>query len=954
MNVPLRFLYPEVFLLAIPLWFAWQKWGRVPGPTGWLRALLLLVVLFGLAGPEVDLGGRGIDIIVLADRSRSLTEASRRNVRELIQNLENGRGPGDRVGLVTVGAEAQLEHGPSDDSRFDAYNRPVLPDGSDLAGAIETALAQVSPRRPARLLILSDGEFTGESPLAAARRAREAGVPVDFRHFERLRAGDVAVQSLELPHTVSPREPFQFSVWVHSERATTGTIEIRRDGKVIATTERSLSPGLNRVQFRDLIDSPGFVQYSASVNVNDDPLPENNRGLAAVRVEAGPRVLVLNADGQPGNLVRALEAGRINVDVAAAASHPLTQDALDPYRAVVLENIPASDLGRLRMERLGQFVEDLGGGLLVTGGQRSFGTGGYFKSPLDDLLPVSMELREEHRKSRVAIAVALDRSGSMAVPVSGGRTKMDLANLGTAECIRLLSPGDMIAVIAVDSSPHVIQPMIRVEDPESLTSRVKKIESMGGGIFVEEALVAAGQELMKAADYSTRHIILFSDAADSEEPGKYRDILKQYEAVGITCSVIGLGTKSDPDARLLEEIAKLGHGNVMFTNDPEELPRLFTQDTMSVARNTFITKEEGNPAGIPGDLLPDARLMGEFDSGGFPRADGYNLCYLRPEATLGVVSQDEYQAPWSAFWYRGLGRVAAVTLEVDGRFSGQFGRWAGYEDFLITHGRWLLGGNRPDDAWLSVEQEGQDARVVIELDPERSTRSGEAPELFVVPPGAEPEETVQPDLIWTGPDTLEARFRLDRTGTWRTLLRTGPRELLRGPAVALPYSPEFMPRQGLPGGRETLLEIARLSDGEERADVLEVLLDPPRTSERTSLLPWVFALSIVLLVVEIAGRRLSLWELLSEKFRQWQGGTVTAPATAAEQVAPQPTAGERTSWLPQWKIRLPGRKQSPSATAGTTEAPSAPAAQQPKEQSEPSSVDVWQQARSRARQRFRK
>ena len=90
---------------------------------------------------------------------------------------------------------------------------------------------------------------------------------------------------------------------------------------------------------------------------------------------------------------------------------------------------------------------------------------------------------------------------------------------------------------------------------------------MGGGIFVYEALVAAGKELMKAGNYQTRHIILFADAADSEEPGRYKALLKKYADSGITVSVIGLGTSADVDARLLEDIAKLGSGNIMFTTD---------------------------------------------------------------------------------------------------------------------------------------------------------------------------------------------------------------------------------------------------------------------------------------------------------------------------------------------------------------------------------------------------
>ena len=389
------------------------------------------------------------------------------------------------------------------------------------------------------------------------------GVPIDYRVYERARAGDAAVRSLSLPETVSPREPFQFTVELFADRDVEGTLIVLRDGQPIARREGPFLTGTNRLTFRDLIESGGIHNYSAQLDVEEDPLPENNTGAGLVRVDAGPRLLVLSSDGAESNLVGALRSARLPVDVAIAGQHELTQDALDPYRAVIIENAPAKEFGRLKMETLAQFVEDLGGGLMLTGGQRSFGVGGYFNSPLDDVLPVSMEIREEHRKTRVAIAIALDRSGSMAVSVAGGKTKMDLANLGTAECVRLLSPGDSVAVIAVDSSPHVIQSLVDVAEPEAIARKALKIESMGGGIFVYEALVAAGKELMKA-EQATKHIILFSDAADSEEPGNYKSLLKKYESSGITVSVIGLGSKADADAKLLEDIAKLGSGNIMF------------------------------------------------------------------------------------------------------------------------------------------------------------------------------------------------------------------------------------------------------------------------------------------------------------------------------------------------------------------------------------------------------
>ena len=937
--------------LIVPLALFLRPWLRRTGVTGGIRFTVVCLLLFGLTGPTWDLGGDGIDVILVADRSRSMPQGAHRNILELIQNVERNRGLGDRVAVVTFGSTAQVEHRLSATDDLAAYKMQIRPDGSDLNDALLAALNQVDPNRPARVLVLSDGESNGASPLSAARRARELGVPIDFRLYERARAGDAAVRSISLPQTVSPREPFQFSVELYADRDVEGTLSVLRDGQVIAKREGPFLTGTNRLNFRDLIEAGGIHNYSAQLEVADDPLAENNTGAGLVRVDAGPRILVLTSDGAEGNLVGALKSARLPVDVAVAGQHPLTQDALDPYRAVVIENVPAKELGRLKMERLAQFVEDLGGGLMLTGGQRSFGVGGYFNSPLDDVLPVSMEIRDEHRKTRVAIAIALDRSGSMAVSVAGGKTKMDLANLGTADCVRLLSPGDSVAVIAVDSSPHVIQKLVDVEDPEAIASRALKIESMGGGIFVYEALVAAGNELMKA-EQLTKHIILFSDAADSEEPGNYESLLKKYESAGITVSVIGLGTKSDVDAKLLQDIAKRGSGNIMFTTDPKELPRLFTEDTMSVARSSFIEQDpETQPAGIPGSPLADAVLLGNLNLGGFPTTGGYNLSYLKPDATAAVVSADEYAAPWAAFWYKGLGRCAAVTLEVDGEFSGQFGRWESYDDFLVTHARWLLGGDDPEDVFVDIVRQGQDALITVELDPNRLGKgSGEKPELVVVPPGTERSEPINPDFTWVGPDTLEGRFRMDRTGNWRTLVKTRGQQIKRGPAVTLPYSPEFDPRDGLPLGKEILAEVADLSGGIERTDVLSVLKNPPRSSRTSSLLPWLFVLGLTLLVLEIAGRRLSLWERLTD----------AAAASVPKSVSPR-------GWLPTWRLSIPSAskrqaaKRTSATAAGASQgapAEAAPVARPPEKSPSPSepsrpAADVFAAAKQKAKRRLK-
>ena len=280
-----------------------------------------------------------------------------------------------------------------------------------------------------------------------------------------------------------------------------------------------------------------------------------------------------------------------------------------------------------------------------------------------------MELRREHRKLSLAIVVALDRSGSMAVPVGGGRTKMDLANLATAEVIELLGPMDQFGCIAVDSTPHLIVPLSEVDDKVSLKNEVLRIDSLGGGIFVYEAPDAAAK-LIEPATAATKHIILFSDAADSEKPDNYKSVVGACVRAGISISVVGLGTDKDIDAELLKDIAMLGNGQCLFTNLPHELPRLFAQDMFQVARSTFLD------GAIPVEPTAGLTSISRKPFSSFPTVGGYNLCYLRPAANLAVVSKDEYQAPILASWQAGLGRVLCYTGEADGKDTGAIGRVA--------------------------------------------------------------------------------------------------------------------------------------------------------------------------------------------------------------------------------------------------------------------------------------
>ena len=67
-------------------------------------------------------------------------------------------------------------------------------------------------------------------------------------------------------------------------------------------------------------------------------------------------------------------------------------------------------------------------------------------------------------------------------------------------------------------------------------------------------------------------------------------LLETLQPLGITVSVIGLGSETDPDAAFLKDVAARGKGRIHFTASADELPRLFAQEAITVARSSFVTE----------------------------------------------------------------------------------------------------------------------------------------------------------------------------------------------------------------------------------------------------------------------------------------------------------------------------------------------------------------------------
>ncbi|HYI02385.1 VWA domain-containing protein [Hyalangium sp.] len=839
----MSFSLPQVLVLLVPLGLFLWKLGARPGPPMPLRWGLLVIAVAALAGPELVLRHAGSDVVVVVDRSRSMPLDSDRIALELVNLLEAQRRPGDRLGVISFGREARVEQPLSAAGSFGGFSRPVDAEASDLSAALDAAAGLIPPERTGRVLVVSDGRATGADARGAARRLAARGIAVDFRQVAREEVPlDLAVVSVDVPSAVAAREPFQFSAVVFASGAVTGTVRLERSGQLLVKGPYEFRPGPNVLPFRDLVEKEGLASYRLTVEAPGDGVVENDEGRAVLRVEGPPRVLLLTRQ-QKGTLAQALEAAGMRLEVREP--FPLSLDTLDGVAAVVLENVDANALGEPGLNALASYVEQAGGGLVMTGGRDSFGQGGFRRSPLEPVLPVSLELREEQRRTALAMSVLMDCSCSMGVTVPDGRTKMEVAAEGVVGALTLLNEHDEASVHMVDTQSHEIFPLSPVSEGLPL-NKVARGFSGGGGIFVGEALRTGKKEILQS-DKATRHVLLFSDAADSEEPDDYKTTISALRKENVTVSVIGLGTLKDSDAKLLQEVAALGGGRIYFAQDAMSLPRIFSQETITVARSAFVDVPTSMEA------APDLQLLGKVPSLGLPQAGGYNLTYLKPRGNVALRTLDENAAPLLALWPRGAGRSVAFTAEVDGEFTGELRQWSGLRAALESMVRWsMAGGGKPEgQAVARSERQGNLLRVTLDLAPGEPMPT--ALPTLVVLPGDGSSAPVELPMRWEDEDRLAAEYTLPGRGTWHPVVKLGSRAL-RAPPVALPYAPEFEP--GSPKeGMEILRAVAAVGGGVERLSMAGLFADAPVSEGRVALAPWLVGFAVLVLLAEVVVRR---------------------------------------------------------------------------------------------------
>lgn len=941
MNI--TFLYPGYLwlLILLPLAAALALGGaRRPTPGRFwaglaLRLALMLLLIVAIAGIQLRLPVDKLTVVFVLDVSDSLSAEEQARGESFIRAALAEMPDSDEAAIILFGKDALVERLASPEGGLAELTSTPVRTRTDIAGALQLALALFPDEGARRIVLLSDGRANLGQALEQAELAALHDIELTYLALGSENSGvEVLVEGLQAPADVRQGQEIELGVTISSSAATGAELRLYAGQDLLETRQVSLQAGLNRFTFTVQAGEPGFRRFRVQVVPDADIRLQNNEASAFSVVNGPPQVLLVSSAAQDSqSLGAALESAGMQVHTISPQDLPGSLPELANFEAVVLVNVPAEALPAGSMETIQAYVRDLGKGLLMIGGDQSFGAGGYLRTALEETLPVDMDVRSRQESPDVALVLAVDKSGSMGrchcddpdlnqtyVRAEVGQPKVDIAKAAIMSAASALGPRDYLGVVAFDSVPRWALQLRQVVDAFDLEQSIGAIAAEGDTNL--ETGVAAAYLALQGQEARVKHVILLTDGW--VHGGDLIALAQEMQEQGITLSVVAAGEGS---AEYLEELALTGGGRYYPAGDILNVPEFFLKETITTV-GRYIIEEAFYPLPVE-SANPVLRGL---SAGELPALLGYNGA--TPKDTARVVLSTPQGDPLLSTWQYGLGRAAAWTSDLSGRWAAEWLEWDGFGRFAAQLVGWTLPAPqveglsasaevRDDLAELQVSATGQDGqpRNFLEV------------EARLVGPDLESQSA---NLTQTGAGEYAASLDLAQPGVYLAQIQVRAGDEVVGQqtlGLVVPYSPEYR----LSGNdRAYLDELAERTGGEALTDPEQVFTNPPLSAAR-AVETWPALLTLVALLfpLDVAIRRVVFGRADFERGWEWLADRLGLKRLPGAGAPRQPVLGQLFAARGRARQRTSQRQETPPAAPPVASPVKPPPAQPPPAESKP-------------------
>lgn len=862
------------------------------GSAALLRLLLFALCALALAGASTIRENDRMAVVIVADVSGSVLRygasadgfdgAPALAMRRFIETASDARGPGDMLGVLAFAGTVSPVSTPTAGPVADRSLPSLGEEGTDIASALSAAAAMIPPDAAGRIVLISDGVATTGDARAVAERLSMAralgegvrgGLPIDTIAVDYRVLREVLVEFVQAPPRAARGSIAPVRVGLLSTSPAAGTLRLMLNGQDMGLERRVLLDAGRRVETFQVPLPEGRIHRFEVVfepeerdGILADTSLANNSGQAFTITPGDGAVLLVGKDGSQATLARALEGMDLAVERVPPLGVPSDLVALESYDLIVLMGVGANEMPIDVQQALARFVTEMGGGLIMVGGERSFGAGGWRGTPIEPILPVHLDLPEQAQTPEVAIAIAIDNSGSMRRGVLGSaRSQQEIVNEAAALAVLNMPKGDYVSIITFNSVASLLVPIGPNDDPARTASAIRGIRP-GGGTRIGTAMQLAAEQVSQVRAQS-RHVIVLTDGL-SMDANELPGMAAQIHARGITISTIAVGDSADTET--MKKVAEAANGTFYNVVNPNVLPQIFMGE-VSLSRTPLVRTGVIMPVVLP---TPSPATSGLGDP---PPLGGLNLTRSRQEPTITLAMTTRQGEPLLAHWNAGVGQVAAFTSDASAWAEGWIG-WEGYERFWGQLVRAIARAS--DDPGLDMRLEHDAGRIRIELEAfgdDGSPLDGLAAEATIYDPNGQPQPV---RLSQVGPGVYEASGHSTNTGAYVVIVRATHRGRNMPPMLAgltISGGLEFHSLVADPHYLRTISEITggrilSMNDATTLFDRGEARPSEARQSLWNLLLGWALAV----LVLDIGTRRVAWDRLVSSAFgADWLRATAT-------------------------------------------------------------------------------